>query len=506
MKKKLLAAVLALALLPVISSGACALEPQDFSGGALSGMAAEKDALLVTDTFNKVIWRVEKGGITLWAGKIGAADLHGEPSGAYADGKMEEARFMEPWAIAPYLNGYAITDTAANVVRFTDGRTVRTAAGSGKSGRTNGSGASVSFARPTGLAAGADGELYIADTDNGLIRCLDKQGKVTTWASGLVEPTGLCWADGVLYVAETGRSRICKVVNGTVTPLNAGGQRDSDGVYLGGYVDGPLEKAQFEHPQGVTVGADGAVYVADTGNSALRRIAGGRVTTVLSDAQAANAVVSPRGLLVQGNSLLVTDPFLRTVLTVSIRPVVYQDVPEGSWYYAAVMAAAERGIARGTGEAVFSPDAPVTRAMFVTMLSSVHRNTDGSAVIDGTKTFADVPADGWYSGPARWAADSGVTQGSDGCFLGDSIITREDLVTMLYQYARISGMDVSGREDITGFRDAAQISPYAVDAVRWAVANGVMSGTAQGKLAPQNPATRAQTVKLLVNFMDRAGI
>lgn len=506
MKKKLLAMVLALALLPVISLSAGALEPQDFAGGSLSGLAADKNALLVTDTFNKIIWRVENGTVTRWAGKPGVADLHGEPSGAYVDAKLDEARFMEPWAIAPYLDGYAVTDTAANVVRYVDGKTVRTAAGSGVKGQTNGSGAKVSFARPTGLAAGADGELYIADTDNGLIRRLDKQGKVTTWASGLEEPTGLCWANGVLYVAETGRSRICKIVNGTVTPLNVGSQRDSDGVYPGGYVDGPLEKAQFEHPQGVAVGADGAVYVADTGNGALRKIAGGRVTTLLSSSQSTNAVVSPRNLLVQGDRLLAADPFVRTLLSVSIRTAQYQDVPAGSWCYEAVMNATERGLTRGTTETTFSPNNTVTRAMFVTMLSRMHRNTDGSAVIDGKSTFTDVPADIWYGPAARWAADQGITQGSAGYFMGDSAISREALVTMLYRYAVATGMDVSKKADITTFQDAGQVSSYAVEAVRWAVANGVMSGTAQGKLAPQNPATRAQTVKLLVNFMDRAGI
>lgn len=170
------------------------------------------------------------------------------------------------------------------------------------------------------------------------------------------------------------------------------------------------------------------------------------------------------------------------------------------------MNATERGLTRGTAETTFSPNNTVTRAMFVTMLSRMHRNTDGSAVIDGKSTFTDVPADIWYGPAARWAADQGITQGSAGYFMGDSAISREALVMMLYRYAVATGMDVSKKADITTFQDAGQVSSYAVEAVRWAVANGVMSGTAQGKLAPQNPATRAQTVKLLVNFMDRAGI
>lgn len=506
MRKKLLALVLALALLPVVSLRAGAVSMQDFSGGALSGIAESGDGLLVTDTFNKAVRMVSGGTVTRWAGKPGTADLSGEPAGAYVDGSAEDARFMEPWAIAPYLNGYAVTDTEANVVRFTDGKTVRTAAGSGKSGSADGTGAAVSFARPTGLAAGADGELYIADTDNGLIRRLDKQGRVTTWARGLDEPTGLCWAGGALYVAETGRSRICKIVNGQVAALNPGSVRDSDGAYPGGYVDGPVEKAQFDHPQGVAVDDDGAVYVADTGNSALRKIENGRVSTVLSNTDGSNSVVSPRGLLVRGDTLLAADHFLRTVLTVDLRPAVFADLAADSVFYPAIMTAVERGITQGTSETTFTPNAAVTRAMFVTMLSRMHRCTDGSAVINGKQSFQDVAADSWYGGAARWAADAGIVQGNNGMFLGGSAITREALVTMLYRYAAGSGMDVSQRADLSAYSDAGQVSAYAVEAVRWAVANGILNGTAQGTLAPKYPATRAQTVKLLVGFMERAGI
>lgn len=506
MKRKLIAALLALMMLPVLSAPAAALEPRDFSGGALSGLAADGDALLVTDTYNKVIWRVEDGTVTRAAGQRGVEDLWGEPTGSYVDGAMLEARFMEPWAIAPYLDGYAVTDTAANVVRYLDGKNVRTAAGSGKAGSSNGAGSQVSFSRPTGLAAGPDGELYIADTDNGLIRRMDRNGAVITWASGLVEPTGLCWADGALNVAETGRSRICRIVGGKVTDVIGGGAPDEDGVYPGGYVDGPVEKAQFEHPQGIAVTEDGTIYVSDTGNGAVRKIADGRVTTLLSYAHHDNAVVEPRGLLVQGGTLLAADAFLQTILEIPSAPADYRDVPADSWYYTAAMEAAARGVAQGVTADTFAPDAPTTRAMFVTMLSKVHCITDGSAVINGSHVFADIPADSWYGPAARWAADGGVAYGSGDRFLGDRPISREELVTMLYSYAASCGLDVSQRADLTVFRDRAQVSGYAVDAMRWAVANGILSGMTQDTLAPQGTATRAQTVQLLTGFMNWAGI
>ena len=69
------------------------------------------------------------------------------------------------------------------------------------------------------MTAGDNGELYIADTGNGSIRRMDAKGKVTTILTGLSDPTGLCWADGSLYVAETGRSRILRVTNGRMEVL-----------------------------------------------------------------------------------------------------------------------------------------------------------------------------------------------------------------------------------------------------------------------------------------------
>ena len=100
MKRKITALVLAVALMLTVSAGA--LTPADFSGGALSGIAADGDTLLVTDAFNKVVWRVKGDTVTRAAGSIGLLGLNGEPIGKYQDGALEDARFLEPWAIAPF--------------------------------------------------------------------------------------------------------------------------------------------------------------------------------------------------------------------------------------------------------------------------------------------------------------------------------------------------------------------------------------------------------------------
>ena len=154
---KLLAVLLAAAL--VLSTPVMALSPKDFSGGSLSGVAADGDALLVTDTFNKVVWRVEGETVTRSAGQIAPAGLNGEPVGGYDDGTLDTALFMEPWAIVPFLDGFAVSDAAANVIRYIGDDGVYTAAGSRKAGSANGGGEEASFDLPTGLAVDERGAL-----------------------------------------------------------------------------------------------------------------------------------------------------------------------------------------------------------------------------------------------------------------------------------------------------------------------------------------------------------
>ena len=219
MKRKLVSLLLTAALCAALAVPAAALTSADFSGGSPSGIAADGEALLITDTFNKVVWRLDGEAVSRFAGQVSVPGLDGEPVGNYQDGALDTALFMEPWAVAPFLEGWAVSDAAANVIRYIDGSGVRTAAGSGKAGTADGTGTQASFHRPTGLAAGPDGELYIADTGSGSIRKLDTKGRVTTVLTGLADPTGLCWADGALYVAETGRSRILRVTGGRMEVL-----------------------------------------------------------------------------------------------------------------------------------------------------------------------------------------------------------------------------------------------------------------------------------------------
>ena len=501
MKTKLLALALSLALcLP-----ASALGGRNYN--RLSGLAAAEDgATLVTDPYNKVVWLIQDGGATRFAGAIGAADASGEPTGVYLDSTVEKAYFTEPWDIVPFLDGYAVSDTAANVVRYIANGRVQTLSGSGNAGSANGSGSAASFNRPTGLAIGADGALYVSDTGNGAIRRIAQSGMVSTVVSGLTEPTGLCWSGDALYVAETGRSRICRVANGQAVPFAGVSEAAEDeGEYQGGYADGPAAAARFDHPQGISAGADGTLYISDTGNSAVRMISGERVYTLARSASNKTMPASPRGLLVRDGTLYVADMFAGDILTLPLSKKTYTDV-DNQWFAPAVEAMTQRGIVGGMTETEFVASQPLSRAMFATMLSRMHQITDGSAIIDSDGTLSDIENGSWYAAGTRWAIDLGIITGSNDLFRPNDSISREEIAAMLYRYAQKQGLSATGSgAPPESFADAEDVSGWAADAMRWVCENGILNG-ADGKLNPRAPAIRAEASALLLNFMNACSL
>ena len=279
---------------------------------APSGITAMADGtVLVTDTYYKQLWRVRERTSQVYAGGETVAGLYGEPLGGYNDDEVLEGYFKRPWAVAEFLDGWAVSDTDNGAIRLVRAEKIQTVNGSTRELLST-SKMGVAFDRPTGLASDGEGNLYVADTGKGAVRKITPKGVVTTAASGLNEPTGLCWRDGVLYIAETGANRIVKLEKGRVSTV-AGSGEDS-------FLDGPADRAAFSGPQGVTAAEDGAIYVADTLNSAVRRVRDGQVDTltVRDTALAEFGLVSPRGLLILGNRLYICDGFARKVFVLEL--------------------------------------------------------------------------------------------------------------------------------------------------------------------------------------------
>lgn len=139
----------------------------------------------------------------------------------------------------------------------------------------------------------------------------------------------------------------------------------------------------------------------------------------------------------------------------------------------------------GVGNGKFAPHADTTRGMIVTMLARMEGVDTSSGKI-------------WYEAGQKWAMENGISDGTNMA----GRITREQLATILYRYAKLKGYDVSKTASLDGFSDAGAVSSYAVDAMRWAVAADLVKG-AGGKLDPQGTATRAQVATILMRFSQK---
>ena len=189
----------------------------------------------------------------------------------------------------------------------------------------------------------------------------------------------------------------------------------------------------------------------------------------------------------------------KTEETTTPETVAFSDVSESDWFYKGVSYVVENGMMNGMGDDLFAPNAPLTREMLAVVLYNMEKQPEST----GVNPFADVKADMWYTDAIVWANANGIVAGyDDSTFgLGDSI-TREQLAAILYRYAQMKGYDVTEKADLTGYADSAAISGYAVEAMQWANANGIVNGMTATTLAPQGTATRAQVATMLMSFCE----
>jgi hypothetical protein len=175
----------------------------------------------------------------------------------------------------------------------------------------------------------------------------------------------------------------------------------------------------------------------------------------------------------------------------------FDDVATSAWYYKAVEYVAENGIMSGVSAREFAPNAGFSRAMLAQTLYAM----SGKPTVKAEGTFADVAANAWYADAVNWAAEKGYVSGvGDGKFAPDASVTREQMALILYRYA--GSPDASGMV-LREFADGDSVSAYAVDAIRWAVHEGLISGMENNTLAPQGTATRAQVAQILMNFHQK---
>ena len=176
----------------------------------------------------------------------------------------------------------------------------------------------------------------------------------------------------------------------------------------------------------------------------------------------------------------------------------FNDVSANDWFASAVDYVTGKGMMNGTADNTFSPKANTTRGMVVTVLYRLENQPSTSAA-----SFTDVASGAYYANAVAWANANGIVSGyGSGKFGPNDKVTREQLAAILYRYAQYKKYDVSGAKSLDGYTDAQSVSSYAVPALQWANAAGIVTGKSGSKLDPKGNATRAEVAAMLMRFCE----
>ena len=152
---------------------------------------------------------------------------------------------------------------------------------------------------------------------------------------------------------------------------------------------------------------------------------------------------------------------------------------------------------KGVAGDKFAPFSSTTRGMIATVIHRLEKCPEPSSEM----RFADV-AETWYYDAIRWGTEKEILKGySSEKFGPKDNVTREQLIAILYRYATMKGVDTGARSELDAFEDAGRVSGYAVEAMQWAVAEGIIEGSG-GRLKPRDEANRAEVAAIMSRFMS----
>ena len=357
---------------------------------------------------------------------------------------------------------------------------------------------------------GYTGELVIKDSGGNPVTLtpeISYTGRLGTSYKGAQPPTGVGTYSVIFRVADTDPKYIGRLaVNFEITRAQGGGDGpgNSDGGNGGGTYTPPSTPA---YPPTVEKPSEGGGTPAvspsnpkpgDTVTVKPKPDEGyevDKVTVTDKNGKPVSVAEKPDG------TYTFTQPDGKVKIEVTYQPIdrpwsnPFADVSKGSWYYEAVRFVQEQGLMNGYSDGRFGANDTLSRAQ----LAQILFNKEGRPGADYLLNFSDVAGEAWYAEAVRWAASQGIAGGySNGTFGPNNPITREQLAVMLWRY--------SGSPDATSkelhFNDEAEISGFALEALRWAVENGILNGYGDGRLGPQGQATQAQVAQMLKNFIE----
>lgn len=280
---------------------------------------------------------------------------------------------------------------------------------------------------------------------------------------------------GGIYVASNGTFEMS---GGSIENCKAVGEYN-DGKGGGVYVGGTFSMTGGEIKNCTAYGSGAGVYVADRVTATLipenitdnTKWGSGETDNIVGSYEKYIPPVDP----------IDPDYPLISILPALTKDLPFADVKSGDWFYNDVKYAYETGLMTGTASDAFSPEAPVTRGMVMTIL----------ARREGIRTDRYTP---WYAAGCEWAKANGISDGTN----PEAPVTREQLAAMLYRYAALKGRDLTAGENLN-FTDASDVSAYALPALQWATGEKILTGS-NGALNPQATATRAQLAAILHRY------
>ena len=200
---------------------------------------------------------------------------------------------------------------------------------------------------------------------------------------------------------------------------------------------------------------------------------------------------------------------VQPAITASNISEVFSDITGSEWYAGSVAFAADHKFMQGIGGGTFNPEGTAQRAMIAQILFNMENGEEGGGTAfeeSLLESLSDVTATDWFAAPIAWMLEAGIAKGQGRSFGATDPITREADIVMLQNYAKYKGIDTGKTADLSIFADADTISPWARDAVAWAVGEGLLTGYTDkdGRLLlnPAGTATRAQIATLIKRFYE----
>lgn len=210
-----------------------------------------------------------------------------------------------------------------------------------------------------------------------------------------------------------------------------------------------------------------------------------------------SSIIVCASLLITGAATL--NEFAQDKVNAQAQTIDFADVKESDWFYDDVKYVQANKLMTGTSDTDFSPSGVTTRGMIVTILWRL----DGEPIVEG-KEFEDVSKDAYYYNAVAWASNNQIVSGySETVFGPNDTATREQLATIMYRYASYKKYDVSKEAELDKYVDKDQISEYAVKSLKWANANGLITGTSEETISPKDDVQRCQVAAILRRLCDK---